>query len=265
MVRPNSVSEAAPAGAVPPAPGGRGDLSARIMALRARGADLADPVRFRFIEVLDRRAAACGGDVGRILQAKLAKALADYSEQHDRPACDAAGALDRARGAMVSADAPHRQAIALAGGTRRDAAAAAQSTGQRGPLADLVDLMARRSSETGQGGASGVAAVGQDASANSATLRYFRRTWSRLSVDHQLSQSLAKGPENAGPLNSHRLVLRSLECMRDLSPAYLDRFVSQVEALQWLDQAISSCANAPANATRGDGEKKRKTTRRKGH
>jgi hypothetical protein len=66
---------------------------------------------------------------------------------------------------------------------------------------------------------------------------YFRNTWSKLSVDRHVTQAIEQAPENAGPLNSHRLVLRSLALMRDISPDYLNRFVSYVDTLLWLDQA----------------------------
>lgn len=69
------------------------------------------------------------------------------------------------------------------------------------------------------------------------TLAWLRSTWSRLHADRRLTQSLAKVPENAGPLNSHHLVHRSLTLMRELSPAYLHRFMAYVDALFWLDQA----------------------------
>ncbi len=113
-------------------------------------------------------------------------------------------------------------------------------------------------------GSPGAGTPAAGARVEEATLRYFRRVWSTLSVDHQLSQSLATVPQNAGPLNSHRLVSRSLGCLRGLSPAYLQRFVSHVDALLWLDHASGSVAPAPAVAPRGVVEKKRKPTRRKG-
>jgi len=69
------------------------------------------------------------------------------------------------------------------------------------------------------------------------SLRYFRSTWSRLSAEQQLAQALAQAPENAGPLNSHLLVLRALQLMQDVSPDYLQRFMSYVDTLLWLEQA----------------------------
>lgn len=94
-----------------------------------------------------------------------------------------------------------------------------------GPLAELVDHIARH------------APSNEDGRPELRALKHFRSTWSRLSVHHRLRQSLAQVPKNAGPLNSHHLVHRSLTLMRDLSPEYLDRFVSYVDALLWLEQA----------------------------
>ncbi len=67
----------------------------------------------------------------------------------------------------------------------------------------------------------------------------FRDTWSRICAEDEVTQAVEQGPENAGPLNSHRLVLRTLALMRDLSPDYLRRFLSHADTLLWLDQAQS--------------------------
>ncbi len=67
----------------------------------------------------------------------------------------------------------------------------------------------------------------------------FRDTWSRICAEDEVTQAVEQGPENAGPLNSHRLVLRTLALMRDLSPDYLRRFLSHADTLLWLDQAHS--------------------------
>jgi len=84
-------------------------------------------------------------------------------------------------------------------------------------------------------------------------VQQFRSTWTRLSADQRLTQALAKVPDNAGPLNSQRLLHRSLALMRDLSPDYLERFVSYVDALLWLDEAAGS--SAPRPAPRAEAEK----------
>ena len=99
-------------------------------------------------------------------------------------------------------------------------------------------------------------------------MRYFRRSWSRLSLEQQLSRALNQAPENAGPLNSHFLVLQSLIRMRDVAPAYLENFIAYAEALLWLEQANPGRgANPRAQPQKGTTQKppaaKTATTQRK--
>jgi hypothetical protein len=79
--------------------------------------------------------------------------------------------------------------------------------------------------------------------------------------EKQLRQSLKKAPGNAGPLNSSSLVHRSLSLMRELSPGYLQQFLSYVDALSWMEQINGGGAlpakEAPRAATA------RKSTRNK--
>ena len=65
----------------------------------------------------------------------------------------------------------------------------------------------------------------------------FRETWERLGAEDAVVKATHRAPENAGPLNSHMLVLRTLGLMRELSPHYLRRFLSHTETLLWLEQA----------------------------
>lgn len=67
-------------------------------------------------------------------------------------------------------------------------------------------------------------------------VRDYRSTWSRLSVEQRVNQALARVPNNAGPLNTQRLVHQALTVLRDASPAYMHRLVTQVEALLWLER-----------------------------
>ena len=69
------------------------------------------------------------------------------------------------------------------------------------------------------------------------SVRHFRVVWARITAENQVRKALACGPANAGPLNSHMLVLRCLKLMQSLSPECLRRFLSHIEALLWLDQA----------------------------
>jgi Protein of unknown function (DUF2894) len=58
-------------------------------------------------------------------------------------------------------------------------------------------------------------------------------------------------------------VLRSLTLMRELSPDYLSRFMSHIDALLWLEQANGGSAVVPQDVVRGGGEKTRKAARGK--
>lgn len=83
----------------------------------------------------------------------------------------------------------------------------------------------------------------------------FRETWSRLCAEDEVVQAVQRGPENAGPLNSHMLVLRTLGLMRGLSPDYLRRFMAHADTLLWLEQA-SAQWKPPAAKPRAARQKK---------
>ncbi|MBC7730627.1 MAG: DUF2894 domain-containing protein [Bacteriovorax sp.] len=208
-------------------------------ALRERGAQRFDPVRFRFIEALARRAAAHGGEVRRILDVRLAAALVEYRGRFDAARPEAGAGFGGSHQPAAMPDAKHSP----------------------GPLADLVLHIARHSPPNARVGQADDAAARAGPPAELNALRDFRSTWARLRVDQQLSQSLAKGAGNAGPLNSHLLVLRSLKLMHEISPAYLVRFVAHVDALLWLDQANGGNAAVQVSVARGAGDKKRRPGR----
>ena len=199
------------------------DAGAAITALRDRGAQRLDPVRFQFIEALARRATRHSGAARQVIDGKLAQALKD--------------AGNRLAQAQPLA---HPAADQLAGHAPGSAARAGQLP--RTPLADLLHHIGRQAQTDGDSIAAAAGVAHADHPAELRTLRVFRSTWSKLGVDRQLTDSLAKVPENAGPLNSNLLVLRSLKLMKATSPAYLERFMSHVDALLWLDQASIGAA-----------------------
>ena len=201
-------------------------------ALRERGAQRLDPVRFRLAESLARRAGAHAGAARRVLDDKLAVLLQTIA--------DVVAAASQQAAAGVAAPRP-----------------------RRGALGELADHAARQKSAPGPTTLSREAApdsVGADAR----TLQFFKRTWSRLSADQRLAQSRASLPDNAGPLNSHHLVHRSLTLMRELSPEYLERFVCYIDALQWLEQANESASQDAGAAARAASVGKKSMAARRG-
>lgn len=83
-----------------------------------------------------------------------------------------------------------------------------------------------------------------------ASVRRFRQSWNRQHTLDQVEQAVARKPANAGPLNSHALVLQTLGLLRELSPDYLRQFVAQVEALQFLEAARDAAKPAKAKPAR---------------
>lgn len=54
-----------------------------------------------------------------------------------------------------------------------------------------------------------------------------------------IQQARQKAPQESGPLNPQRLALHSLVTMGELSSQYLQRFVSYIDTLSWLEEAGS--------------------------
>lgn len=172
--------------------------------LTLKGARQLDPAGLHYIETLSRRASAQQGRVRQLLDEKIGLAARALVERLNRAATPAPGA-----------DAPTMPARA------------------RESLRDLISSMAHDRSQPPSPGANGHIARRPELK----SVQNFRNTWSKLSVDKQVTQALARAPKNAGPLNSHLVALRSLALMRDISPDYLNRFISYVDTLQRLDQS----------------------------
>jgi hypothetical protein len=233
--------------------------------LRKEGAQRLDPARFHYLDVLSQRIDTAPAEVRRILEGKFQVALADYGERF-RQAQNAASDELASLSVRHPALARELQRLFAAGdyaGMRRLGAPSALNQ-PCAPLAQLNQYIQtlkqdgidhRPDSGFGSGLASSlVSDVG--ASSEMASVRRFREAWSKNAAQDQVDQAVVRGPANAGPLNSHMLVLRSLALMRKLSPDYLRRFLSQVDTLLWLDQVNHKLAPAKAKPARRSRQKK---------
>ena len=214
---------------------------ASLESLRGEGAQRFDPVRFHYMEVLSKRLHAQQGEVRRILEDKLSVALTDYSER-----------LSQSR--KVANDEPSDLS-----GRRPDVAQVARLRGAAAvPTTDFVSLTELNryiQSRTREGVERGLDGEGENRS-EMKSVRHFRQAWSRICAEDQVDQAVEQGPENAGPLNSHMLVLRSLALMRQFSPDYLQRFLSHVDSLLWLDQVNPKYTPLEAKPARRSRQKK---------
>ena len=209
------------------------DFQLAIDAFRLLGAGQFDPVQFHFLAVLADRTHAQQGPVKRILGAKLTLALDAFRTRFERAQTDAAHAINLATTKFPQAGADLQRRL-KAGDFKGlgQVISKLESADARTSLADLSRYLTRQPPAQGAGRLD--EAMGARAELKS--VQYFRNTWSKLSADKQVTQALVQAPKNAGPINSHMLVLRSLALMREISPDYLNRFVSYVDTLLSLDR-----------------------------
>lgn len=180
-------------------------------ALRLRGAAQFDPVRWHFLESLLQRLEGHPSEPVRVLlQARFEQALQDFSQR--LVAATTAGGRSGVEASARPADSP----LAALNRTLRQLAA---PSALASPLAEdpaMAAVLVRPELKSVAG---------------------FRAGWSGWQAGRRLSRSMAQGPEQAGPFNSHRLMLRSLAWMQELSPAYLQAFMAQADLLLWLEKA----------------------------
>jgi len=206
-------------------------VRAMLDAWREQGADRLDPVRFHRLDALEKRAAAFDGDARALLDARLATLLEGFAQ-----------IVTRAGEAATASEPPQASAQAPA----------------RGALGGLVEQFARDAQADRRG-------------VDPELIDYFRTMWSKVRTEQQYRQSLDQVPRNAGPLNSNSLVHRSLATMRELSPEYLQQFLSYIDALAWLEDLAGGGAQPEKEAPRAKAAKPakpaakpaRKTTRTK--
>ncbi len=175
------------------------DVQATLDALRSNGATERNPARFAYLEALARRIATQPEAVRR----KLAERFNAMARDLATPVAD------------PIAEAPKECAVS--------------------PLSELLTYINQRAYEQGE---TLFSAVNTDArrTPELRSIACFQETWSRLSTEQQLAETLACAPENAGPLNSQHLALRSLQLMREIAPDYLQGFMSYIDTLVWLEQ-----------------------------
>ncbi|MDB5817881.1 MAG: hypothetical protein JWQ11_1521 [Rhizobacter sp.] len=244
------------------------DLASRLQAWKARGAQGFDPIGFLCIEAMVRRATSCNGPARAVVEGRARRrldALVGRFEQAPMLPAPPSTALQ-----APQSDASRPSDAAPLRAPAADARNAGSATGQssslpyRGALAELLAHIASQEE------ADGPVVARRDGETPPArelkTLRYFQGTWAKLGADRRLKQSLSTLPENAGPLNSQRLVHVALTAMRDLSPAYFEHFIEHVDTLLWLDEAGGGLPLAGKAVLHADGDKvvkpERKRTRR---
>lgn len=263
------------------------DWAAQLAVWHAQGGHRLEPVRFALVEALARRAGNYQGAVRQLLDARLRTLAADLRVRlagrtgglaaEPAAVAPAATAEPAARGRLG------QLADLLAGVAEPPAARdAADAAAPGSPVAPAAPVRGGRHSSSRQrmpaaapevpamavleaapqvlpsAARSGPAAP---AALELAAVRRFRGTWSRLSAEERLRQTLAQVPPQAGPLNALHLLHRALVGMHGISPDYLQHFVAQVDALLWLEQV--QAASLPVARPRAASGARRKPVVRK--
>lgn len=213
---------------------GVADLERQIASLRQTGAHRHDPVRLHTIEALVQRIDGQPLRVQQILRSRLAQSISAFQARFDQALGAAKDTV--AQASMRYPDAATELQRLLDAGDFQGLARRVEALEHPHPGTRLAELahhmaqLAQDNPETSQPG-------GHSARPELKSIRYFRNTWSKISAEKQVSQALLQAPKNAGPINSHMLVLRALALMRDISPDYLNRFMSYADTLLRLDPA----------------------------
>lgn len=207
------------------------DLPAQLDALRDSGAAERDPIRFAYIEALARRAAGQPETVRQALNTRIGIAVGELAARPPGVPTEIA---------KESTASPLAELLVYISLHAHEPAPATQpATGTSIHQGDLSPRL--RSPQAPE----------------LKSVAYFHQAWSKLSTEQQLTQTLAQAPENAGPMNSQHLVLRSLQVMRNIAPDYLQGFMSYIDTLIWLEHANPSKL-AAARSSGGEGESKSK-------
>lgn len=211
-----------------------GDFQAQLDALRASGAAARDPVRFAYLEALIRRVAGQPAAIRQALSARISAAASEL-----------AGSQPAATSGVAEPDtaSPLTELLAYISGHAHEPAAMLQPTSENATVSRKIRPKSKKS----------------PAGPELKSVAIFRNEWSKLSTEQQLTQTLAQAPENAGPMNSQHLVLRSLERMRDIAPDYLQGFMSYIDTLIWLDHADPTRPQAGRSAGNERDKKPRNT------
>lgn len=217
----NAITEGAPS--TPDAPPSPAEGLGLLQRIDAAAAAQMDPVGWHYMEVLAERTRTQTGPAQALLQTKLNKALA-HMQVRVKAHLQAHKHLHQQHHEQNGEQHKERSTGRL---TSRTPPPPSRSPS---PLSALLQHMAAPSAERPLGDSG-------HGHMDKPRIVQFRQQLQRISVQKQVTQAIAQAPANAGPINSHMLVLRSLGLMRDISPDYLNRFMGYVDTLLVLEAA----------------------------
>lgn len=90
--------------------------------------------------------------------------------------------------------------------------------------------------------------------------RMLRQIRLKQKAEKLVSKAIEESPPSPGPLNPQMLSIRALKGMRDLSPQYLNRLVTYIDSLLWIEKAGDKYAPEKKARQSGKGKSRKKPT-----
>ena len=198
-----------------------------------------DPVRFRYLLTLVKKAESQRSSVAMALQSKAVKILEKYLDDYSESRETTVSAEPGGKGFLCcsSALAELNQEI---------------STGrQSGPSArhSLLDEQWQQQeqhylqsiAENKQANAASCTFVMAESNrSNSSAMHQLRKSLHQGHTLKRIQQTILEGPEAPGPLNPEGLIINSLSKMQGISAGYTLRLVDYLDSLLWLNQALNN-------------------------
>ena len=190
-------------------------LQARLQMCQQQGLDRLDPLRFYYLAGLVQRAADRAQGSQTLRQRLLDKAallldefqkVCEHKQHRDETALADKAALTTPMAALQALNRHLK----------------AQSDG----LAPSLDIAESSCDEVNPT----LAEAGRPRQELQA-VKHYQQLFEKMAVERLLNKVMQEIPENAGPLNPERVVIRCLSALQDISPAYALRLISYYESL----------------------------------
>jgi hypothetical protein len=236
-------------------------LHIKIAEMETTGAHRYDPVRFSYIRSMAGRAAGKSGSVYTVIERKALTAIAEYQTNLEIARLKAAKMVDHVCSVFPGAETE------ICGLFKNNEFKKVLQLGRKlhlchrpTAISDLKDQIKRltpdfeeknnplsvddllwqqeRDVVASAGNSKAVEDPAQHAGKTELrSLKRFKETMMKLNSDRLVTRSILDLPENSGPHNSQMLATSSLSALRQISPNYLNRFVSHINTLIWLKLA----------------------------
>jgi hypothetical protein len=247
-------------------------LHLKIAALEAKGIHRYDPVRFCYIQSMARRALGKSGSIYTVIERKTIAALAGYQANFDSARLAAEEMVNHVCTVFPDAeinirglfennefkkvhrlgrklDRCHHQTDLsvlkdlivrftpdFEGNNNQPDQSSIDDLLRKQERDVLADVVASVGNSPAEEGPAQRAMRTETGKKENRSLQRFKDTIVKLHSDRLVTRAIQDLPENSGPHNSQMLATTSLSALRQISPNYLNRFVSHIDTLIWLKQ-----------------------------